>query len=150
VPRPSPLAAETMRRRSIVGVSAGIGALGATFAYFFHPRKGAVRREAAVRSGRRLVGGESEVATVGHPLRGRSGRRAGALRARLEEALIEALGAEGMALWVLVDGSTVAVRGEVSSLDQITRVSQVIAEVGGGAEVENLVRLRSTPRVVAS
>ena len=58
-------------------------------------------------------------------------------------AVLEALGADGSALQVIIgDGRTITVRGEVGSLDQIRRASEVIEGVRGGAEVVNLIRLR--------
>jgi osmotically-inducible protein OsmY len=41
------------------------------------------------------------------------------------------------------DDGTLTVRGEVGSLEQIRRASEVIERVRGGAEVVNLIRLRT-------
>jgi osmotically-inducible protein OsmY len=45
---------------------------------------------------------------------------------------------------VLAGGGVVTIRGEVRSLDQISRASRVIGGFGGDTEIVNLVRLRGT------
>jgi osmotically-inducible protein OsmY len=130
-----------MKRRSVIG----LGALAAGLAAFFlHPHKGRARREAVRQGGERLARRGAGAAT----LMGRPWRRAPAtspeLRQRLEDALMEALGGEGLALQVAADAGTLTVRGEVSSLDQISLASRVIDGFAGEAEVVNLVRLRSS------
>lgn len=129
-----------MKRRSAIG----LGALAAGVAAFFlHPRKGRARRDAVLQGGEKLAQRGAGVASlVGRP--GRRGSAATAeLRQRLEDALVETLGGEGLALQVIADGSTVTVRGEVASLDQISVASRVIDQLAGDAEVVNLVRLRT-------
>ncbi|MGD1032954.1 MAG: BON domain-containing protein [Candidatus Dormibacteria bacterium] len=74
-------------------------------------------------------------------------RRRGAIRdlgARLQDALSEALSPDSAALSVLANGGVVTIRGEVRSLDQISRASRVIDEFVGDTEIVNLVRLRGT------
>ena len=75
----------------------------------------------------------------------RGGRRAAELRLQIEDALIDAIGGEALALRVIVDRGTITVRGEVASLDHISRASRVIDGFRGEAEVVNLVRLRPEP-----
>jgi hypothetical protein len=123
-----------MKRRSVIG----LGALAAGLAAFFlHPHKGRARREAVRQGGERLARRGAGAAT----LMGRPWRRAPAtspeLRQRLEDALIEALGGEGLALQVAADAGTL-------TLDQISLASRVIDGFAGEAEVVNLVRLRSS------
>jgi osmotically-inducible protein OsmY len=140
-----------MRRRGILGIGAGLGA--AVAAFFLHPRKGSERREAVVRRGGALVRRSAAVATRAGTPRHRAHRGDVAeLRSRIEGALIDALGGEGLSLRVSVDeAGVVSVRGEVATLDQIGRASQAIEAARGGADVVNLVRLRSAavPRSVA-
>jgi osmotically-inducible protein OsmY len=56
----------------------------------------------------------------------------------------EALSPDRAALSVLAGGGVVTIRGEVRSLDQISRASRVIDGFGGDTEIVNLVRLRGT------
>jgi hypothetical protein len=65
------------------------------------------------------------------------------LGARLDDALGEALRADHVSLSVLAGGGVVTIRGEVRSLDQISRASQVIHGFNGDTELVNLVRLRT-------
>src|ERR1019366_1631049 len=53
----------------------------------------------------------------------------------------EALSPDRAALSVLAGGGMVTIRGEVRSLDQISRASRVIDGFGGDTEIVNLVRL---------
>jgi osmotically-inducible protein OsmY len=64
-------------------------------------------------------------------------------RQRIEDALLEELGADGFSLRVIVDDDSIAVRGEVASLDLISRASETIETARGGADVVNLIRLRT-------
>ncbi len=136
-----------MKRKGILGIGAGIGAAAAAVAaFFFQPGRGRARRQAVRRSGEAVARRSANVAAlVGSSRRG-SGGGVVELRSRIEDALIEALGGEGLALRVVVDDDTVTVRGEVATLHQISRASQAIERVRGDAEVVNLVRLR-TPAV---
>ncbi len=133
-----------MKRKGILGIGAGIGAAAAAVAaFFFQPGRGQARRQAVRRSGEAVARRSANVAAlVGSPRRGSAGGGA-ELRSRIEDALIEALGGEGLALRVVVDDDTLAVRGEVATLDQISRASQAIERVRGDNEVVNLVRLRA-------
>ncbi len=70
------------------------------------------------------------------------------LGARLREALIESLSADGVPLSVIVNDGVVSVRGEVDSLDEISRASRLIDRFRGGIEIDNLVRVR--PSAVAT
>jgi hypothetical protein len=66
------------------------------------------------------------------------------VRQRIEDALLEELGADGFPLRVIAgDDDTLAVRGEVGSLDLIRRASEVIDRNRGSADVVNLIRLRT-------
>ncbi|HYA00527.1 MAG TPA: BON domain-containing protein [Candidatus Binatia bacterium] len=128
-----------MRRKSLLGVSA---ALAAVAAFFFQPRKGAERREAVRRGGERLVHrGTGITSLVGSRRRGDGGTAA--LRHHIEDGLIDALGADALAIRVTAAADTVTVRGEVASLEQISQVSAVIERLRGDADVVNLVRLRA-------
>ena len=123
----------------------GLGAVLAAFAAFFlHPHKGRERRRAVRRGGEKLVRqGASVTSRVG--TRGRRGADGTVeLRERIEEALLEALGADGFSLRVIAtDDDTVTVRGEVASLELIRRASDVIDRLRGEADVSNLIRLRA-------
>ena len=134
-----------MKRKRILGIGAGVSAAAATVAAFFlHPGKGRARRQAVRRSGEALARRSANVAAlVGSSRRHPNG--APELRSRVEDALIQALGGDGLALRVVVDDDTVSVRGEVATLEQISRASQAIERVRGDAEVVNLVRLRTSP-----
>ena len=130
-----------MKRRSLIGIGAASAALAA---FFLHPRKGRARREAVRRGGERLMQRGAEAANlVGVSRHG--ARRATELRLQVEDALIDALGGEALALRVAVDKAGITVRGEVASLEHISRASRVIDRFRGEAEVVNLVRLRPTP-----
>jgi len=128
-----------MKRGRIVGLGA---AAAAAAAFFLHPRKGAGRRQAVRRGGERLMRrGATETTLMGTT--GRRGRReASELRLQVEDALVEALGVAGAYLNVSAGKGSVTVRGEVASLDQISRVSDVLDRFQGRADVVNLVRLR--------
>jgi osmotically-inducible protein OsmY len=76
--------------------------------------------------------------------RRQEGGAAADLRARITAALREELGPDGLALQVTTgEGGSVTVRGEVGSLEQISRASEVIESLSGGAEIDNLIRLRA-------
>ena len=64
------------------------------------------------------------------------------LGARLREALVETFAADGVSLSVIVNDGAVSVRGEVDSLDEISRASRVIDRFRGEIEIDNLVRVR--------
>ena len=132
-----------MRRRGILGIGATVAAFAA---FFLHPHKGAGRRMAVRRGGGRLVRQGAGIAgRVGGPRRQES--RMAELRARIEDALRDALGPEGFSLRVVAgDDGTITVRGEVSSLELITAASRVIEGLRGDAEVANLVRLQGSDR----
>jgi len=67
------------------------------------------------------------------------------VRDRIQDALLEELGADGFSLRVVAgDDGTLTVRGEVGSLELIRRASEVIERAGGGADVDNLIRLQTT------
>lgn len=123
----------------------GVGAVAAAVAAFFlQPRKGAERREAVRRGGERLVREGSNVTSLVGTRRRRGGAAIAELRVAIADALLDDLGADGFGLRVIVDDDgTLTVRGEVGSLDLIRRASEVIERVRGGAEVVNLVRLRT-------
>ena len=123
----------------------GVGAVAAAVAAFFlQPRKGAERREAVRRGGERLVREGSNVTSLVGPRRRRGGAAIAELRVAIADALLDDLGADGFGLRVIVDDDgTLTVRGEVGSLEQIRRASEVIERVRGGAEVVNLIRLRT-------
>ena len=130
-----------MKRLHIVGLSAVAAAIAA---FFLQPRKGADRREAVRRGGERLARqGASATSLIGT----RRHRPAGGLaeaRQRIEDALLEELGADGFSLRVMAgDDDAIAVRGEVGSLDLIRRASEVINRSRGSADVVNLIRLRT-------
>ncbi len=59
----------------------------------------------------------------------------------LQGALMEAVSVDGTTLTVAVSGGVVTVRGEVGSLDQISRASRVIESFQGDTEIVNLVRV---------
>ena len=128
-----------MKRVRIVGLGA---AAAAAAAFFLHPRKGAGRRNAVRRGSERLMRrGAAETTLMGTT--GRRGRQAATeLRLQVEDALVEALGVAGAYLHVSAGKGSVTVRGEVTSLDQISRVSDVLDRFQGRADVVNLVRLR--------
>jgi hypothetical protein len=131
-----------MRKRlRLVGLGA---ALAAVAAFFLHPHKGRGRREAVRRGGERLVRQSSSVTSrIGNRRHHDPGVAAEA-RARIEDALLEALGADGFSLRVIADDDdSIAVRGEVASLDLIRRASEVIERARGDADVVNLIRLRT-------
>jgi osmotically-inducible protein OsmY len=135
-----------MGRHRILGLGAGLGAFVAGVAAFFlQPGRGAVRRAAVRRGGETLARRSANVSTLVGSARRRSAGRLDAVRGGIEEGLIAALGAEGLALRVRVDEGTVTVRGEVSSLDLISEASRVIDSLEDGVEVINLVRLRQAP-----
>ena len=130
-----------MKRRRIVGLGAAAAAIAA---FFLHPTRGAGRRRAVRRGGEKLVRRGGGVTTlVGTPHR-RERRAAAELRVQVEDALAAALGVSGSSLGVTADQRTVTVRGEVASLDEISRVSEVLEPFDGRAEVVNLVRLRES------
>jgi len=130
-------------KKRISLVSAG-AAVAAAAAFFLHPRKGAERREAVRRGGERLVREGSNVTSLVGTRRRRARGEIGELRARIADALLDELGRDGFALRVIAgDDGTLTVRGEVGSLEQISRASEVIERVRGSAEVVNLVRLRT-------
>jgi osmotically-inducible protein OsmY len=83
---------------------------------------------------------------VGGPRRRRSGVLE--LRARLQDALNEDLFHDGASLTVIANGGMITVRGEVGSLDQISRATRVIDRCRGGTDIVNLVRVR--PSAVAA
>jgi osmotically-inducible protein OsmY len=130
-----------MKRLHIVG----IGAIAAAFAAFFlHPRKGADRREAVRRGGGRLARRGAKVTSLVGTRRRRAGAAVAGVGARIEDALLEELGADGFSLRVIAgDDDTLTVRGEVGSLELIRRASEVIERARGGADVVNLIRLRA-------
>lgn len=66
------------------------------------------------------------------------------LLSQLQGALTEEPDLDGAALSVAVSGGVVTVRGEVGSLDQITRTRRVIERFRGGTEIVNLVRMRAS------
>ena len=130
-----------MKRLHIVGMGAIAAAIAA---FFFHPHKGADRRESVRRGGERLARrGASATSLIGTRRR----RPAGGLAdvgQRIEAALLEELGADGFSLRVIVgDDDALTVRGEVDSLDLISRASDIIERARGGADVVNLIRLRT-------
>jgi osmotically-inducible protein OsmY len=129
-----------MKRLHIVGLSAIAAGIAA---FFLQPRKGADRREAVRRGGGRLARhGASATSLIGTRRRRGAGGLADA-RQRIEDALLEELGADGFSLRVIVDDDSIAVRGEVASLDLISRASETIETARGGADVVNLIRLRT-------
>jgi osmotically-inducible protein OsmY len=66
------------------------------------------------------------------------------VRQRIETALLEELGADGFSLRVIAgDDDALTVRGEVDSLDLISRASDTIERARGRADVVNLIRLRA-------
>jgi hypothetical protein len=123
----------------------GLGAVAAGVAAFFlHPHKGRQRREAVRRGGENLVRQGASVTSLVGSRRRRGGGDTAEARQRIEDALLEALGADGFSLRVLAgDDDTITVRGEVESLDLIRRASEVIERARGGADVDNLIRLRA-------
>ncbi|MGO8686567.1 MAG: BON domain-containing protein [Candidatus Dormibacteria bacterium] len=123
----------------------GLGALlAAGAAFFLHPHKGRERREAVRRGGERLVRQGSSVTSLMGNRRHHDTGVAAEARARVEDALLEALGADGFALRVTADDDdSIAVRGEVASLDLIRRASEVIERARGEVDVVNLIRLRA-------
>ena len=131
-----------MKRLHIVGVSAIAAAVAA---FFLQPRKGAERRQAVRRGGEKLARhGASATSLIGTRRRRATGAAAAA-QARIEDALLEELCADGFSLRVIVGGDdTLTVRGEVGSLELIRRASEVIERARGGAEVVNLIRLQAT------
>jgi osmotically-inducible protein OsmY len=76
------------------------------------------------------------------PRRRRSAARE--VGARLRAALSQALGRDSATLSILAADRVVTIRGEVRSLDQISRASRVIDGFGGDLEAINLIRLRGT------
>jgi hypothetical protein len=129
-----------MKRLRIVGVGA---VAAAAAAFFFQPRKGAERREAVRRGGKRLARHGANATSLIGTRRHRTGAAVADVVARIEDALLEGLGADGFSLRVIAgDDDTLTVRGEVDSLDLIRRASEVIERARGGAEVVNLIRLR--------
>jgi osmotically-inducible protein OsmY len=132
-----------MKKRT--GGILGLGAVAAGVAAFFlHPRKGRERREAVRRGGERLAQRGAGVTALMGTRRRQEGGAAADLRARITAALREELGPDGLALQVTTgEGGSVTVRGEVGSLEQISRASEVIESLSGGAEIDNLIRLRA-------
>jgi hypothetical protein len=130
-----------MKRLHIVGLSAIAAAVAA---FFFHPNKGADRRESVRRGGKRLARHGASVTSLGGTRRRRAAGGIADVRQRIEDALLEELGTDGFSLRVIAgDDDTLAVRGEVGSLDLIRRASEVIERARGGADVVNLIRLRT-------
>ncbi len=64
-----------------------------------------------------------------------------ALLRRIEEALGAALGAESALLTVFAEDGGVVVRGEVATLDRISRASEALAPFDEEVEITNLIRL---------
>jgi osmotically-inducible protein OsmY len=89
---------------------------------------------------------EMVLQVVSAPRRRRSGVLE--LRARLQDALNEGLFPDGAPLTVVASGGVITVRGEVGSLDQISRVTRAIDGCRGNADIVNLVRVR--PSAVAA
>jgi hypothetical protein len=132
-----------MKRHRILGLGAGIGAFAAGIAAFLlQPGRGAVRRAAIRRGGETIARRSANVSTLIGSARRRGDGDLEAVRGRIEDGLIAALGSEGLALRVSVDDGTVTVRGEVSSLERIGEASRVIERLQEGVDVANLVRLR--------
>ena len=67
-----------------------------------------------------------------------------ALLRRIEEALEAALGAESALLTVFAEDGGVVVRGEVATLDRISRASEALAPFEEEVEITNLIRLGVT------
>jgi hypothetical protein len=63
---------------------------------------------------------------------------------RLQEALVEEFSPNHASLTVIASGGVLRVRGEVGSLDQISRATRVIARFCGKTEIVNLVRVRAS------
>ena len=130
-----------MKRLHIVGMGAVAAAVAA---FFFHPHKGADRRESVRRGGKRLARHGASVTSLVGTRRRRAAGGLADVRQRIEDALLEELGADGFPLRVIAgDDDTLAVRGEVGSLDLIRRASEVIDRSRGSADVVNLIRLRT-------
>jgi osmotically-inducible protein OsmY len=130
-----------VKRLHIVGMSAIAAAVAA---FFFHPRKGAGRRQAVRRGGEKLARhGASATSLVGTRRR-HAGRQMTDVGERIQDALLEELGADGFSLRVTAgDDETLTVRGEVGSLELIRRASEVIERARGSADVVNLIRLQA-------
>lgn len=129
-----------MKRLHIVGLSAiAVGVA----AFFFQPHKGADRREAVRRGGERMARRGANVTSLVGSRRNQPGRRLADVGERIQDALLEELGADGFSLRVIAgDDGTLTVRGEVGSLELIRRASEVIERSRGGADVVNLIRLQ--------
>jgi len=132
------------KRRRILGLGGLGAAVAAAAAFFLHPHKGVERRKAVRRGGERLVRESANVTARIGTRRRRDRRRPDELRARIAGALREELGPDGLALRVVdSDDGIITVRGEVGTLEQISRASEVIERARGDAEVVNLIRLRA-------
>ena len=130
-----------MKRLRIVGMGAVAAAVAA---FFLQPRKGAGRREAVRRGGKRLARRGPRVTALIGTRRHRTGTGLADVRERIQDALLEELGTDGFSLRVIAgDDDTLTVRGEVGSLDLIRRASEVIERARGGADVVNLIRLQA-------
>ena len=130
-----------MKRLHIVGMSAIAAAVAA---FFLQPRKGAERRHAVRRAWERLASHRASATSLIGTRRRRGAGAVADAQARIEDALLEELGADGFSLRVIAgDDDTLTVRGEVESLDLIRRASEVIERARGGADVVNLIRLRA-------
>jgi hypothetical protein len=131
-----------MKRLHIVGVSAIAAGVAA---FFFQPRKGVERRDAVRRGGKRLARHGANATSLIGTRRHRADGGLADVRDRIQDALLEELGADGFPLRVIAsDDDTLTVRGEVGSLELIRRASEVIERARGGADVVNLIRLQTT------
>ena len=85
---------------------------------------------------------------VGAPRR----RRGGVIElcARLQDALNRDLIRDGASLTVIANGGMITVRGEVGSLDQISRATRIIDGCRGNTDIVNLVRVRASATAEAS
>ena len=76
------------------------------------------------------------------------GRRSGDLLAAPVRSALDAAGADGSQITLRVHSGMVSLRGEVEDLADISRYEATVRSVPGVVDVDNLLRLRLTGRVV--
>jgi hypothetical protein len=131
-----------MKRNRILGLSTAAAAAAAATAAFLLRSHG-IRKQEVVSEPRGTLDhrGPRAADLVGSASKHRRGVDPALLR-RIEEALATALGAESPPLTVYAEDGGVIVRGEVATLDRISRASEVLAAFQDEIEVTNLIRLQ--------
>jgi len=140
---PHAITLSSMKRTHFLGLSTAAAATAATAAFLLRSR--GIRKQMADSdprdSGERRDRRSTDL--VGSAARHGRGVDAALLR-RIEEALEAALGAESALLTVFAEDGGVVVRGEVATLDRISRASEALAPFEEEVEITNLIRLGVT------